>query len=297
MRTRGWVAFVSLSVIWGTSWIAAGAVAGHIPPFYAAGARSLLCVILLVPVILLRGIEWPRGRALCATLILSITMIVLPVALLVWAERHLSAATSAILFAATPLLTAGLMPGFEGRQAPPQAMAAMLFGMAGIAGATKGGLSLAQTAGAVAVFLAVMSAAASAIYARQELRNINPLVSTALLFAGATVLFTLASLGMERGQPVEWNAYTTGSLVFLGGVAGAVGFSVYLWLLQEQEAYQVVTVQWCEPLVGMIEGALLLREPISGLQSMGAVVTLGSLMVVMRTHFSDGDPIKLEVTE
>jgi drug/metabolite transporter (DMT)-like permease len=50
-------------------------------------------------------------------------------------------------------------------------------------------------------------------------------------------------------------------------------------------------------LVGMFEGALLLREPISGLQFMGAVVTLGSLMVVMRTHFSDGDPIKLEVTE
>ena len=297
MRTRGWVAFVALCVIWGTSWIAAGTVAGHIPPFYAAGARSLLCVIVLVPVILFTGYEWPRGRALRAILILSVTMIVLPVALLVWAERHLSAATSAILFAATPLLTAGLMPGFEGRQAPPRAMAAMLFGMAGIAAATNGGLSLAQTVGAVAVFLAVMSTAASAIYAKQELRNINPLVSTALLFASATVFFTLASLGMERGQPVEWNAYTTGSLVFLGGLAGAVGFSLYLWLLQEQEAYQVVTVQWCEPLVGMFEAALLLHEPISRLQFMGAVVALGGLMVVMRTHFSDGDPIKLEVTE
>ena len=66
MRTRGWVAFVSLCVIWGTSWIAAGTVAGHIPPFYAAGARSLLCVIVLVPVILLHGIRVaPRPCAPC----------------------------------------------------------------------------------------------------------------------------------------------------------------------------------------------------------------------------------------
>ncbi len=297
MRARCWVAFVSLCVIWGTSWIAAGTIAGQIPPFYAAGARSLLCVIFLVPVILFKRIERPCGRALRAILILSITMIVLPVALLVWAGRHLSPASSAILFAAAPLFTASLMPSFEGRQAPPRAMAAMLLGMSGIAAAMDGGFSLAQTGGAAAVLLAVVSVAASAIYAKQELGKTNPMMSTALLFASATAFFALASLGMERGQSVEWNPYTIASLFFLGGLAGAVGFSLYLWLLREQEAYRVVTVQWCEPLVGMLEGVLLWHEPISPVRFAGAAVALGSLMVVMSKRFSGDDPIKLEVTE
>jgi drug/metabolite transporter (DMT)-like permease len=289
MRARGWIAFGSLCVIWGTSWIAAGTIAGQMPPFFAAGARSLLCVIFLVPVILLKRMEWPRGRALRAILILSITMIVLPVSLEVWAGRHLSPATSAILFAATPLFTASLMPGFEGRQAPPRAMPAMLLGTIGIGVATNGGLSLAQTGSAAAVLLAVMSVAASAIYVKQELRDTNPLMSTALLFSSATAFFALTSLGMERGQPVEWNPDTIASLLFLGGLAGAVGFSLYLWLLKEQEAYQVVTVQWCEPLVAMLEGALLWHEPISRVGFMGVVVTLGSLIVVMSRRFLGDD--------
>jgi drug/metabolite transporter (DMT)-like permease len=296
-KVRGWIAFAALCIIWGTSWLAAGTLAGQIPPFYAAGARSLLCVLLLLPVILWKRMEWPRGRALRAVLILSVAMIVLPLALLVWAERHLSPATTAVLFAATPLLVGALTPGFEGRQVPRRAMMGMLFGLAGIAIATDGGLSFAQAGGATAVFLAVMCIAASSIYAKQELGHTNPLVSTVLLFASAAAFFALASLGMERGQRVEWNSYTIGSLFFLGGLAGAVGFPLYLWLLREQEAYQVVTVQWCEPLVGMLESALLSHESISLPRVVGSVVTLGSLIVVMRARFSGDDPIKLEVTE
>jgi drug/metabolite transporter (DMT)-like permease len=297
MKTRGWLAFVSVCAIWGTSWIATGTIAGHIPPFYASAARSLLSVILLVPVILCKRIEWPRGRALRATLILSITMIVLPAGLLLWAEGHLSSATSAILFAATPLFTASLMPGFEGRQAPPQAMTAMLLGMAGIAVAVDGGFSLAQTGGAAAVLLAVLSIAASAIYAKQELRNTNPLASTAFLFAGATAFFALASLGTERGQPVEWSFSTIGSLAFMGGLSDAVGFSLYLWLLKKQEAYQVVAVKWCEPLVGMFEVALLWHEPVSRARFVGAALVVGSLVVVMRARVSSGDPMKYVVMQ
>jgi drug/metabolite transporter (DMT)-like permease len=286
-----------LCVVWGTSWIAGSTIAGQIPPFYAAAARSLLGVIFLIPVILVRRTQWPRGRALRAILILSITMIVFPVVVLVWAEGHLSSAAPTILFAAAPLLAAGLLPGVEGRHAPSRVMTAMLLGIAAIAAATDGYISLAHAGAAAAVFLAVLSTAASAVYARHELKQTSPLASTALLFAGATLFFALISLGTERGRAAAWNAYTIGSLLFLGVLAGAAGFSLYLWLLQEMEAYQAITVQWCAPLVGIFEAALLSHEPLSGARFLGTAVALGCLIVVMRTRFSGDDVLKLEVTQ
>jgi drug/metabolite transporter (DMT)-like permease len=261
---RHWLAFSALGIVWGTTWVAADTLAEYVPPLRGAAIRFLLAALLCMPVILWKRPKLPRGRALGFLFILSVSLIVLPSVLLLWAQPWLPSATVAVLFAGMPLLVVFLTPGLAGRDVPRIAMQASIVGLG-----------------------------ASSIVVRRELSSFHPIAVTALLLGVAGLLLFLASLALEHGQPVQWNRSAAASVAFLVVVAGAPAYATYVWLLQELEAYQVGTVQWIEPLVAILESALFLRLGLSFGMVAGSLVTLVCLVLVMRARGEDDNTVSL----
>lgn len=292
-RPKHWLAFAALGIVWGTTWVAAQTLGEYVPPLRGAAVRFLLAALLWLPVILWKRLRWPRGRALGIVLLLSVSLIALPSVLLLWAQSRVSSATVAVSFSAMPLLIIFLTPALAGRAVPRVAMQASIVGLGAMALALGATFSLAQAAGAALVLLAVGSVGASAIIARRELGSVDPIVVTALLLGVAGLLLFFASLALEYGQPVEWNRGVVGAVLFLAGVAGAPAYATYFWLLQRLEAYQVGTVQWIEPLVAILESALVLRIGLSFNMIAGSLVALLCLLLVMRARAEDDDTVSL----
>ncbi len=159
----------------------------------------------------------PRGRALGFVLILSVTMIVVPFVLLLVGAGRIPSATVAVSFSAMPLLVVLLTPVLAGRDVPRIAMQASIVGLGAIVVALGATFSLAQAGGAAVVLLAVASIGASSIIARRELSSLHPIVVTASVLGVAALLLFLASLALERGQPVQWNRSALGAVAFSGG--------------------------------------------------------------------------------
>ena len=292
-RPKHWLAFAALGIVWGTTWAAAQTLGEYVPPLRGAAVRFLLAALLWLPVILWKRLKWPRGRALGIVLLLSFTLIALPSVVLLWAQSRVSSATVAVSFCAMPLLVIFLTPALAGREVPRLAMQASIVGLGAMALALGATFSVAQAGGAALVLLAVASIGASAIITRRELGSVHPLVVTALLLGVAGLLLFLASLALEYGQPVEWNRSAVGAVLFLAGVAGAPAYATYFWLLQRLEAYQVGTVQWIEPLVAILESALILRLGLTFNMIAGSLVALLCLFLVMRARSEDDDTVSL----
>jgi drug/metabolite transporter (DMT)-like permease len=293
LRRKQWLAFAALGVVWGSTWVAADTLTENVPPLLASAARFLLAALLCIPVIRWKRFNLPRGRALGFVLLLSLTMIVLPLLLLFWATQHVPSATVAVLFAAMPLLVVFLTPAFEGRVVPRSAMYATIVGIGTIVLAVGASFSAAQVWGAAVVLLAVTSSGASSLIARRELRDVHPVVVTALLLGAAAPLLLIAGMVLERGQPVQWNGSAIGSVVFLALVAGAAGYATYFWLLQQLEAYQAATLQWVQPLVALTESAFFLRRGWSFSMIAGSLLTLVALWMVMVARPEDDDTVSL----
>jgi drug/metabolite transporter (DMT)-like permease len=289
VSSKHWLALASLGIVWGSAWIAADSLAESVPPLHGAAARLLLAALLCIAVVVWKRLSLPRGRALGFALLLSVTMIVLPFLLVLWAQRHVSLVTVTVLFAAMPLLVAPVPPD----DVPRGAMLATVVGWGGIVLAMGASFSVNQAGGAAIATLAVASTGASAVLARRELRAVNPIVVTALLSGPAALLLFLASMAFERGQPVQWTYNAIGSIVFLALIAGAPAYAVYFWLLQQLEAYKVTTVQWIEPVVAIIETAFFLRLGLSFTMVAGSLVTLTSLLLVMRARAEDDKNVSL----
>jgi O-acetylserine/cysteine efflux transporter len=286
---KQWLAFVALGIVWGSTWIAADTLAESVPSLRGAAVRFLLAALLCLPAVVRKRLSLPRGRALGFVLLLSVTMVVLPSILLLWAQRHVSSVTVAVLLSATPLFVAMLTID----EVPRRALLATVVGLGGIVLAMGPSFSVNQAEGTAIALLAVASTGTSAVLARRELRAANPLVVTALLSGTAALLFTIASMAFERGQAVQWTHNAIAALVFLAIVAGAPAYATYFWLLQHLEAYKVTTVQWIEPLVAIIETALFLRLGLSFAMIAGPLVTLTSLLLVMRARAEDDKNVSL----
>jgi drug/metabolite transporter (DMT)-like permease len=289
VRHAPWLAFAALSVVWGSTWIASDTLTEYVPPLRGSAARFLLAAILCLPVILGKRLPPPRGRALGSILMLSATMVAVPLLLLLWARQHVSSATVTVLFAAMPLLVALRTPV----AVPLRALQATIVGVGAIAFLVSASPSLAQLGGAAVALIAVAFVGASSLMARRDLGGAHPVMVVALLAGSAALMLFLASLVVERGQPAQWNQSAFGSLIFLSAVAGAPAYATYFWLLQQREAYQVATLEWMEPMIAIGESALFLRLRLSFSMIAGSLVTLVCLLLVMQARAEDDKNVSL----
>ena len=290
---KQWLAFAVLGIVWGSTWVAADTLAEYVPLLRAAAERFLLAALLWIPVILWKRLKLPRGRALGFVLILPVTLIVLPTLLLLWAQPRVPSVTVAVSFSAMPLMVILLTPVLAGGDVPRIAMQASIVGLGAIVVALSATFSLAQAGGAAVVLLAVACIGASSIVARREFSSLHPIVVTALVLGVAALLLFLASLLLERGQPVEWSRSALGAVAFLAVVGGAPAYAMYFWLLQRMEAYKVGTLQWIQPLVAILESALFLRIGLSFRMIAGSLTALACLLLVARARAEDDDTVSL----
>jgi drug/metabolite transporter (DMT)-like permease len=284
-----WLAFAALGIVWGSTWIAADTLGESIPPLHGAAVRFLFSALLCLPVVIRKRLNLPRGRALGFVMLLSVTMVVLPSLLVLWAQQHTSSVTVTVLFSAMPLLVAMFKPD----DVPRGVVLATVVGLGGVVLALGPSFSLDQAGGTAVALLAVASTGASAVLAHRELRAVNPLVVTALLSATAALLLMIAGMVFERGQTMHWTHNALASLAFLVIVAGAPAYALYFWLLQRLEAYKVTTVQWIEPLVAIVETAFFLHLGLSFAMIAGSLVTFTSLSLVMRARAEDDKNVSL----
>lgn len=285
--------FAALGLVWGSTWIPAGTLSEQVPPLLASALRFLLSAGLLAPIVVFRRMRLPAPRKLGIVLLLSVTMIVLPTALLLWARPQLPSATVTVLYAAMPLIAILLTPLFMGGDVPPGALRASVVGLAGLLLATGASFSAAQAGAATLVLIAVIATAASSLVAKRAFAQENSIVVTAFLLAGAGTLFLLGSLLFERGQPVHWDRSAIGSLLLLAAIGGAPAYAAWFSLLQRLEAYQVITLQWVEPVIALAESALLLRMGLSLPMIAGSLITLGSLIALLGARAEDDDTVSL----
>src|SRR5262249_41279859 len=133
MRRLHVLAYVSLCLIWGSTWMAVHVVVQYLPPFLAAALRFLAAAAILFIWLLFRQPIWPReGRQWNAIFVLGFTVIGIPYALQFWAQQCITSSLSAVLFSALPLTVALLTPLMMHYTVPRRAIFSMLIGFGGL---------------------------------------------------------------------------------------------------------------------------------------------------------------------
>jgi len=278
--------YISLCLIWGSTWLAIRVVVHDVPPFEAAALRFVAAGALLLGAALLQKRAWPRGRRQWnAVLILSLTMMALPYGLLFWAEQHVMSSTTAILYSAMPLAVSLFTPAMMRRKVPRTAVYAMAVAFGALLSLLYTDLSVSQRSliGGVAVLVSMALSSWSVVYAKLRLRDVDSVVATGLQLLFGSVALLWGTWAMEAHRLAVWTKTALVAMAFLTIFGSAAAFVIYYWLLKKLQPYQLSTISLIVPLIALVEGWLY-GEPVHLMMVVAILVVLGSVRLVLRAE-------------
>lgn len=283
--------YISLCLIWGSTWLAIRLVVRDVPPLQAAALRFLAAGLLLLGMAVLQKRRWPAdGQQWNAIFVLSLSIMAVPYGLLFWAEQHVTSSMTAVLYSAMPLAVALVTPTMTHHKVPRRAVYAMVIAFGGILTLFYKNPSTSRLAliGGVAVLLSMSLSAWSVVYAKQRLHEVDSVVATGLqLLFGSVVLFW-GTWALEAHRHARWTRTALVSMAFLTIFGSAAAFVIYYWLLKKLQPYQLSTISMIVPLIALLEG-LLDGEPVPLLMVAAVLVVLGSVWSVLRAE-KEKDP-------
>ena len=268
-RTLVVLAFLSIYVLWGSTYLAIRVAVETLPPFGMAATRFLVAGVLLGAWTLLQGkferptlVHWRSATIVGSLLLFSGNGCV------VLAETRVESGVAALVIATTPLWMISIHALAPGGTRPRLAeIAGLALGFAGVWVLVDPGVGRAvDPFGTVLLVIATISWASGSLYSRSAPLPRSPLQGAAMeMLAGGAVLL-VASL--VRGEwaavdPARFSLASVASLAYLVVFGSLVGFSAYIWLLRVTTPAKVATYAYVNPVVAVALGWAVLSEPIT----------------------------------
>ena len=278
--------YVALCLIWGTTWLGIRLVVRDVPPFEALAFRLFAAGVLLLAMAFAQKRHWPAdGGEWNAILILTLTIMAVPYALLFWAEQYVTSSMSAVLYSASPLAVSLITPAMMHRKVPRRAVYAMVMAFGGILVLFYENPSTNRMVivGGSAVLVSMLLTSWSIVFAKQRLHDVDSVVATGLQSLLGSVVLFWATWALEAHRHAVWTKTAMIGLAYLTILGSATAFVIYYWLLKKLQPYQISTISLIIPLVAILAG-LLDGERIPLLMLLAVMVVLGSVWSVLRAE-------------
>lgn len=287
-RTALIVAFTAIYLIWGSTYLAIRVAVETMPPFLMAGARFLTAGSLLFGFLKLRGAAWPTAEQWRANAIVGMFLLLGGNGAVVWAEQFVPSGITALIIGIGPLfivLTEWAWPG--GIRPSLATFLALLLGFAGVTwlaapweGSHSGGVHL---GGVGAILLGCLSWGVGSIYSRHAKHGAEPFVAASLQMLGGGASLLLVALfhgDLQRFDIAAVAPRGWGAFAYLIGAGSLIGFSTFVWLMKHSTPARVATYAYVNPIVAVILGWLILREPISSRTLAASALIVASVAII-----------------
>jgi drug/metabolite transporter (DMT)-like permease len=285
LKTKHWIAFISLGIIWSSSflWIKIGVQ--EVGPTSLVAFRMLFGVLSAAAIALYQKDKWPRDwKTWRIYAILGPTSLAIPIFLISWGEQTIDSAVASILNATVPLFTLIIAHFYlHDDKMSPQKVIGLLTGFAGIVILLSKDLFVSahnSAIGQAAVILAALFYAASAVWARKVTQHVQGAVRGAAPLLTATIFMWVIAPFIETPFKIPTLPITWIAALWLGILGSGIAMVLNYYLLHEIGPTRATMVTYIFPPGGVILGVIFLNEELSWQLFAGAVLIIASLAIV-----------------
>jgi drug/metabolite transporter (DMT)-like permease len=285
---RDWALLLLLSVLWGGSFFFNGVILKEVPPLTLVLLRVGLASLILLPLLPVYGIAFPRGLSgWMPFFAIGLFNNVLPFCLIVTGQTYIASGLASILNATTPLFTVMVMAAAGEERLLARRVAGVTMGVIGVAILHGDALGFAteqrtgQGAGILLCLAAAFSYGLAALVARRLPANANPIgTATFQMLASTAMMLPVAGL-VDRPWHLPMPGATTWLAVLgLAAISTALAYLVFFQILRRSGATNVMLVTLLIPVTAILLGTFVLGEPISVREVVGALIIASALLVI-----------------
>ncbi|MFA0408647.1 DMT family transporter [Vibrio splendidus] len=259
--------FVSVCLIWGTTWFAMEVALHSIPPIFATALRFLLAAPLLAVLakVFNQPLLFPKGKRQWL-LIVALMYFAIPFTLMIYGEQYISSGLASIIFANMPvavMLMSGLFLGLRLAKHQIFGLVTAVVSLCLILGneMQMGGDD--YLIGTICLGLAVAIHAVMYVLVQKHCKGIEVLTYNAVPSLIASLfLFAVSAMGESVNvESFTWDSIS--AVVYLGFVASVGGIVAYFKLGQVSTPFQASICFLIFPVVALLISCYINGEVLS----------------------------------
>ncbi|MGD9563330.1 MAG: DMT family transporter [Pyrinomonadaceae bacterium] len=276
-----------LCMLWGTTWIFIKIGLIDLPPITFAGARFLLSIALLAPLVIAGRLPLPRTaaewRLIAVTGVLQFSF---NYGAVFWSEQYITSGLAAVLQAMITVFGLPLAWIFlPAERITKLKILAVGIGIIGVSVIFLDQLrldNLMAFAGSVAIVIGAYAAAQASILVKAKGGSMHPaslLWCQMICGLPAIVIYALFAEGNPLSFNWSWRAVVC---VLYLSVAGTIAaFWLYYWLLSRIESTKAMMISLVTPLIAVVVGNLTLGETLPPQTVAGGLLIMVSIGLIV----------------
>lgn len=289
MKTKIWIALITLYIVWGSTYLGIKIAVETIPPFLHAGIRFLISGIILVIWQRAAGNELPTRNQWKSTFVIGSLLLIGGNGLVSWAEQTIPSGIAALIVGTVPLFLV-MLEAFRPNGVKPnwQTLFGLLIGFIGVfilVGPSEltGSQEKLNPFGVIAVLSASILWAVGSIYSKgADLPKSSFMTTGAEMLMGSIGLFVVSLLTGELNgwSFAEVSTRSWLGLIYLITMGSIIGFGSYIWLLQNAPISLVSTYAYVNPIVAVILGYFFANEILEPRIWLASAIIIGAVVFI-----------------
>ena len=284
-RLLAYVLLIIAILVWGFAYVVTKSGLSALPPMLFALLRYAVASILLVPLALARGglSKLPQPVPWTTIILMSVTGVGLYYVLFNLSLSYTSASQTALIQSAFPAIVAIMAAFWLHEHQTRRRIIGIVLAVAGVALIVARGpaddTASNPLLGNLLAFASVLCWGMYTILAKR-MSTADPIAVTAVISLIGTVMLVPAVL--IENAPLSLSAIPREgwlAILYLGGLASAASYLLYMRALRELDASLVGTYINLAPVIGVVSGVLVLGESITATAVIGGVMVLAGVWI------------------
>jgi drug/metabolite transporter (DMT)-like permease len=289
-KTRAYLSYVFIALVWGTTYLGIKVAVAHYPPFLMAGVRQVVSAGIMLAIAwgMNRDVNLER-RNILQNAIIGFLMISVGNGVVSWAEKFVPSGVAALVCSTMPISVVAINLAIHREERlNASILVGMLLGFGGVALIFKNDVAAladpTYLAGILALLAATIGWGSGSILSKRWGTRTNPMFDSGMqvLFGGLFLLVT-SPLADDYGKADWYNVEAFWALLYLIIFGSVIAFTAYRYALKTLPVGFVTSYAYINPLVAVLLGYLV-GEPTSAWTALSFLAIITGVFIVNRGY-------------
>lgn len=290
-KSTVYVLMLLIAILWGYAWVVMKASLEYMGPFTFTSFRFAIGSLTLLLIVWVLKLGLPPKKYVKHLIVVGLLQTAAVFLLVMYGLMFVDAGKSSVLLYSMPIWSSLLAVRFLGEKLELKQLIGLSIGFIGLLTILGWDIWIGQTPemiiGELLIVIAAVVWAVSNIYFRLHVESLPKIQSSAYQMTFGTIGILLATLLMEWGEPIVWNATSIFYIVFAGVIASALCFTLWFMILSMIDMVTATIAMLFVPISGLILSAIILGEEMTVSIIVGSGLIIAGIMIAQKKQSSD----------